>query len=60
MAVVLKGKEVADAMTARMRKDVAELKEKGCTPTLCILRVGERPMTWPMNAELSSGPGLSI
>ena len=43
MAVVLKGKEVADAMTVQMRQDVAALKEKGCTPTLCILRVGERP-----------------
>ena len=29
MAVVLKGKEVADAMTVQMRQDVAALKEKG-------------------------------
>ena len=43
MARILKGKEVTDAMTARMRKDVEELKAAGITPTLCIFRVGERP-----------------
>ena len=43
MARILKGKEVADAMTARMKKDVEELKAAGITPTLCIFRVGERP-----------------
>ena len=30
-------------MTARMKKDVEELKAAGITPTLCIFRVGERP-----------------
>ncbi len=43
MARILKGKEVADALTAQMQKDVEELREAGVTPTLCIFRVGERP-----------------
>ena len=43
MAQILKGKEVADALTARMKQDVEELKAKGLTPTICIFRVGERP-----------------
>jgi methylenetetrahydrofolate dehydrogenase (NADP+)/methenyltetrahydrofolate cyclohydrolase len=43
MAKILKGKEVADALTARMQQDVEELKAQGVTQTLCIFRVGERP-----------------
>lgn len=43
MAKVLKGKEVADALTERMRQDVEKLKEAGIWPTLCIVRVGARP-----------------
>jgi methylenetetrahydrofolate dehydrogenase (NADP+)/methenyltetrahydrofolate cyclohydrolase len=43
MARILKGKKVADALTARMQQDVEELKAQGVTPTLCIFRVGERP-----------------
>jgi methylenetetrahydrofolate dehydrogenase (NADP+)/methenyltetrahydrofolate cyclohydrolase len=43
MARILKGKEVADALTARMQQDVEALKAQGVTPTLCIFRVGERP-----------------
>ena len=43
MARILKGKEVADALTARMQQDVEELKAQGVTPTLCIFRVGARP-----------------
>ena len=43
MARILKGKEVADALTAKMQQDVEELKREGVTPTLCIFRVGERP-----------------
>ena len=42
MAKILKGKEVADALTAQMKQDVEQLKAKGITPTLCIFRVGER------------------
>ena len=43
MARILKGKEVADALTAQMQKDVEKLRAAGVTPTLCIFRVGERP-----------------
>ena len=43
MARILKGKEVADALTLKMQRDVEQLREKGITPTLCIFRVGERP-----------------
>ena len=43
MAKILRGKEVADALTAQMQQDTQALKEAGVTPTLCILRVGERP-----------------
>ena len=43
MALLLKGSEVASAINERTAAAVAELKQKGVTPTLCILRVGERP-----------------
>ena len=43
MAEIWKGKPVADAMTARMQAETAELIARGVTPTLCIFRVGERP-----------------
>lgn len=42
MAELLKGKEVASAINERSRNDVTLLKEKGITPALAILRVGER------------------
>jgi len=43
MARILKGKEVADALTAQLQQDVEELKIRGVNPVLCIFRVGERP-----------------
>lgn len=43
MAEVLKGKPVVDAMVARMQGETAKLAERGIIPTLCIVRVGERP-----------------
>ena len=43
MARVLRGKEVADALTVKMQQDVEILKKRGITPTICIFRVGERP-----------------
>ena len=43
MANILKGAEVTAALNARLQAQVAELKEKGVTPTLGIIRVGERP-----------------
>ena len=42
MAELLKGADVVAALGERMNKDVEELKAKGITPTLAILRVGER------------------
>lgn len=43
MAERLSGKVVADALVARMQEDVSQLKAHEVTPTLAILRVGERP-----------------
>ncbi|MDR3311305.1 MAG: bifunctional 5,10-methylenetetrahydrofolate dehydrogenase/5,10-methenyltetrahydrofolate cyclohydrolase [Oscillospiraceae bacterium] len=43
MAGLLKGKDVADALNAKMSADVESLKANGVTPTLAIVRVGERP-----------------
>ena len=45
MSRILKGKEVADALTKRMQQDVEQLKAAGTTPVLCIFRVGERQVT---------------
>ena len=42
MAELLKGAPVVAAINAKIIEDVAVLKEKGITPTLAILRVGER------------------
>ena len=43
MAELLKGKPVADAIDEATLNRAEALKEKGITPTLAILRVGERP-----------------
>ena len=43
MAELLKGKTVADAIDEATLNRAEALKEKGITPTLAILRVGERP-----------------
>lgn len=43
MAEILKGAPVIEAMKQKMISDAAALLEKGIVPTLCILRVGERP-----------------
>ncbi len=42
MAEILKGKPVADAMTAQMMQEAERLKAAGIIPTLCIFRVGEQ------------------
>lgn len=42
MAKQLLGKEVTAAMNERIKAQVAELQERGITPTLGIIRVGER------------------
>ena len=43
MSEILKGKPVADALNERTAARVNSLKERGIVPTLCIVRVGERP-----------------
>ena len=42
MAKLLKGKEVAAALNEQSAQKAANLKERGITPTLAILRVGEK------------------
>lgn len=42
MAEILRGKDVAAFINERSRKDVETLKEKGITPALAIVRVGEK------------------
>ena len=42
MAELLRGKEVAARINERSRNDVLMLKDKGITPALAIIRVGER------------------
>ncbi|MBR6724036.1 MAG: bifunctional 5,10-methylene-tetrahydrofolate dehydrogenase/5,10-methylene-tetrahydrofolate cyclohydrolase [Erysipelotrichaceae bacterium] len=42
MEHILRGKEVASAIMERNRPTIADLKEKGITPTLAIFRVGEK------------------
>ena len=43
MAKLLLGKEVTAALNAKLQAKVAELKEKGISPKLGILRCGENP-----------------
>ena len=43
MAKIFKGKEVADALTEKLKTQVEALRAAGVVPTLCIFRVGERP-----------------
>ncbi|MDR2398148.1 MAG: bifunctional 5,10-methylenetetrahydrofolate dehydrogenase/5,10-methenyltetrahydrofolate cyclohydrolase [Spirochaetaceae bacterium] len=42
MAKLLSGKDVAQALTVSMKQDVEALRAKGITPTLGIIRVGEK------------------
>lgn len=41
MAEILSGKAVAEAMSGKIKADVSALNDKGITPTLAIIRVGE-------------------
>ena len=43
MAKLLLGKEVTDALNKKIAQQVADLKEKGISPTLGIIRIGEDP-----------------
>ena len=42
MTRLLKGKEVADLISARSAEECTELKEKGITPTMALFGVGEK------------------
>ncbi|MCD8108525.1 MAG: bifunctional 5,10-methylenetetrahydrofolate dehydrogenase/5,10-methenyltetrahydrofolate cyclohydrolase [Clostridiales bacterium] len=42
MAILLKGAPVAAALSEKMKQDIERLRTTGVTPTLAILRVGER------------------
>jgi len=42
MAETLKGADVVSALNSKMISDIENLRSKGITPTLAILRVGER------------------
>ena len=42
MAEILKGAPVVKALCEKMEHDVAELKAQGVSPTIAILRVGDR------------------
>ena len=43
MAKLLLGKEVTDALNAKLQGRTAALREKGVVPTLAIIRCGENP-----------------
>lgn len=43
MSLLLKGADVVAALNEKMISDIEALKTKGVSPTLAILRVGERP-----------------
>ena len=43
MAELLKGAPVAKALTERNKEVAEELRSKGITPTLAIIRLGEKP-----------------
>ena len=43
MAILLSGKEVCEALNAKLIQRAAALKERGITPTLAIVRLGENP-----------------
>jgi methylenetetrahydrofolate dehydrogenase (NADP+)/methenyltetrahydrofolate cyclohydrolase len=43
MAIILKGKEVVDKLNEELKARSDELKKSGITPTLGIIRLGERP-----------------
>ena len=41
--IELRGKPVADSITEKAKADIGELKSKGVSPKLAVIRVGERP-----------------
>lgn len=53
MATVLKGASVANSIRDRASSMVSVLSERGIVPTLCIIRIGEKPddLYYERNAE---------
>lgn len=43
MSIILSAKPVVQAMKSQLQEDVSQLKASGVTPTLGIIRVGDRP-----------------
>lgn len=43
MAIILNGKEVAEALKQKLIMEAEKLKKKGFTPGLCIVIVGDKP-----------------
>ncbi|MDU7338279.1 MAG: bifunctional 5,10-methylenetetrahydrofolate dehydrogenase/5,10-methenyltetrahydrofolate cyclohydrolase [Clostridium sp.] len=43
MARIIAGKEIVTSMNGTLKQETTLLKEKGCTPTLAIVRVGDQP-----------------
>lgn len=41
--IELRGKPVADSITEKAKADIEDLKSKGVSPKLAVIRVGERP-----------------
>jgi methylenetetrahydrofolate dehydrogenase (NADP+) / methenyltetrahydrofolate cyclohydrolase len=63
MAELLKGKPVVDAMAQDIRARVEALEAAGVTPTLAIVRVGERPddLSYERTAmKRAAGLGISV
>lgn len=63
MAEILKGSLVASAINERTSVAVEELKSMGVSPTLCIVRVGERPddLSYERGAEKrAAAVGISV
>ena len=57
MAQLLKGADVVKALGDKMACDIGRLNEKGISPTLAILRVGDRPddISYEKNASKRCG-----
>ena len=63
MAEILKGSLVASAINERTSAAVEELKSMGVSPTLCLVRVGERPddLSYERGAEKrAAAVGISV
>ncbi len=43
MARIIAGKEIVTSMNGALRQETALLRERGCTPTLAVVRIGDRP-----------------